>query len=341
MRDIILEVIQKRREIWDHICLKRYLYARILIVVWGIIPFRHVEGWGFFAHKKINEQAVFLLPVELLAFYKEHLAFIREEAVKPDKRRYAIEGEACRHYINIENYEALGDIPVAWHKASRCYEKDFMDQYGILPWHITLMSRLLTRAFEAGDGNRILRLSADLGHYIADANVPLHTTENYNGQLTDQHGIHGLWESRLPELFSDAYDFLFEEKAIYIEDIQAEIWQAIREAHRQASMVLSIEKELDDAFPRSEKYVFERRGGSIRRMYSRAYAHAYHEALEGMVERQMRASIKMVASVWMTCWINAGCPDLRHLTPIQEENIIEELPEEFIIQNVRPHEYEE
>ena len=46
----------------------------------------------------------------------------------------------------------------------------------------------LTRAFKEKNLTRILRLSADIGHYIADAHVPLHTTENYDGQLTDQHG---------------------------------------------------------------------------------------------------------------------------------------------------------
>jgi hypothetical protein len=46
----------------------------------------------------------------------------------------------------------------------------------------------------------ILRLSADFGHYLGDLNVPLHTTMNYNGQLTGQEGIHGFWESRNPEI---------------------------------------------------------------------------------------------------------------------------------------------
>ncbi|MGC6428813.1 MAG: hypothetical protein ACON4Y_05945 [Flavobacteriales bacterium] len=54
---------------------------------------------------------------------------------------------------------------------------------------------------------QILFICSDLGHYIADANVPLHTTINYDGQLTGQKGIHAFWESRLPELFSSEYNF--------------------------------------------------------------------------------------------------------------------------------------
>jgi hypothetical protein len=58
------------------------------------------------------------------------------------------------------------------------------------------MLNRLTRAFKEHDRERILRYSADLGHYIGDAHVPLHCTRNYNGQLSGQHGIHGFWESR-------------------------------------------------------------------------------------------------------------------------------------------------
>ncbi|MBL0103970.1 MAG: hypothetical protein IPP51_09590 [Bacteroidetes bacterium] len=58
--------------------------------------------------------------------------------------------------------------------------------------------------YQTGDGHErnnpegILYYSANIGHYVADAHVPLHCTENYNGQMTGQSGIHGFWESRLP-----------------------------------------------------------------------------------------------------------------------------------------------
>jgi hypothetical protein len=65
--------------------------------------------------------------------------------------------------------------------------------HGIVPWHILKVKYWLTQAMKDHDYKQILKLSADIGHYIADAHVPLHTTENYSGQLTNQHGIHGLW----------------------------------------------------------------------------------------------------------------------------------------------------
>jgi len=61
------------------------------------------HAWGFFGHKRINRMAVFTLPPELVGFYKYHIEYITEHAVDPDKRRYAVEGEAPRHYIDIDH----------------------------------------------------------------------------------------------------------------------------------------------------------------------------------------------------------------------------------------------
>ena len=44
--------------------------------------------------------------------------------------------------------------------------------------------------------------------------------------------------------------------------------------------------------------------------YSEAYSNAYHQALNGMVERQMRASIIKVGSFWYSAWVDAGQPAL-------------------------------
>ena len=61
--------------------------------------------WGFFAHQKINQMAVFLLPPEMMGFYKKNLDYVQEASVNPDRRRYAIAEEAPRHYIDMEEYK--------------------------------------------------------------------------------------------------------------------------------------------------------------------------------------------------------------------------------------------
>ena len=88
---------------------------------------------------------------------------------------------------------AVFKMPRYWIHAVEKYSEDTLQAYGIVPFHINRVSYWLIDAFKQHDVDRIIELSTDLGHYIADANVPLHTTENYNGQLTGQYGIHGFW----------------------------------------------------------------------------------------------------------------------------------------------------
>lgn len=282
--------------------------------------------WGFYAHQQINRLAVFTLPIEMVGFYKYHIQYITENAVNPDKRRYAVEGEAPRHFIDIDVYgdSAIYKMPRYWQDAVEKYTEDTLNAYGIVPWHVNLMRYRLTDAMRIGDVKAILVLSADLGHYIADANVPLHTTENYNGQLTGQHGIHGLWESRLPELFSSEYDF-FVGKARYIDNPQLEIWKGVIQAHEALDSVLNFERELTQDTGSDKKYAFETRGTATVQVYSSGFSKAYHKMLNGMVERQMRKAIRMVGDFWYTCWIDAGQPDLDRL--IEFEFSEEELEE--------------
>lgn len=293
---------------------KLFLIVLLLTTSLALSSYR----WGFYAHRRINRLAVFTIPPELIGFYKKHIVYLTENAVNPDQRRYAVDFEAPRHYIDLDVYgdSALQVVPHNWFDAVEKYTEDTLQAYGIVPWHITLMKYQLTRAFEARDLEKILSYSADIGHYIGDSNVPLHTTENYNGQLSGQYGIHGFWESRLPELYADDYDF-FVGKAEYVDNVQERAWAAVTEAHLAMDSVLSFEKVLSEKFPESKKYAYEERGNSTVRVYSQKYSHAYHQMLDGMVERRMRASIKMVGDIWFTCWVDAGQPDVEALMSLE------------------------
>ena len=228
--------------------------------------------------------------------------------------------EAARHYIDLDVYgdSAVYKMPRYWSQAVERYSEDTLQAYGIVPYHVYSMSNWLIKAFQEKDADRILRLSSDLGHYIADANVPLHTTENYNGQLTGQYGIHGFWESRLPELFSDNYDLLTG-KAKYVENLQLYIWDAVTKAHEALDSVLLIEKELTLQYPESKKYGYEERGNTTIRTHSYDFSSDYHQRLNGMVERRMRSAIRMIGDFWYSCWVKAGQPDLSTLV---EEDLL-------------------
>jgi len=378
---------------------KKLLYLSTLIFLF--FSFKNSENdWGFFAHSRINELAVFTLPSDLIPFYKKHIAFIKKEAIAPDKRRYASPHEAVRHYCDLDMWgkPPFHNLPRNWINAlvkktdfqiisdsgdttylsdnqsfmdsleSKTYRKFFMQvmdenyyediwtvdcdslksfpgfenldcqtvfvidslsEHGILPWHLQMMHYRLVKAFEQRDENKILRLSADFGHYIGDAHVPLHTTSNYNGQLTNQKGIHGFWESRLPELFAEEnYDF-WVGTATYFSDVESFYWNMVLESHELVDSVLLIEKDLSRTFPKDQQYCMEERGASLIQTPCPAYAKAFHERMDGMVEKRMQDAIYAIGCAWYSAWIDAGSPDLSDMNfadsaeDLKEKELIE------------------
>ncbi len=283
----------------------------ILFLFFCVKAFSNTNYWGFFGHQRINRLAIFTLPPEMIGFYKKNLPFIVEHSVSPDARRYALKEEAPRHYIDLDAYpnDSTTKIPQNWVDAIKLYKEDSLLKHGIVPWHIQLMKYQLTKAFEKRDTLKILRYSAEIGHYIADANVPLHTTKNYNGQFTGQNGIHAFWESRLVELYSDKYNF-FVGKASYLKSTQKRAWEAVFQANACLDSVLNFEKKLTNSTPKNKKYTIDERNQQNIKTYSRDFSEKYHKALNSQVERQMRSAIKMIGDFWYTCWVDAGQPNL-------------------------------
>lgn len=278
-------------------------------------------GWGVWGHEHINRSAVFALPPALRGFFFNHIDFISVEASLPDVRKYTIHDtrEGPRHYIDLEAYgeHPFDVLPRTWDSAKARYGEAKLEKNGILPWYILEMLDKLTTAFRQGDKATILFLAADLAHYVGDANMPLHTALNHDGQLTGQSGIHALWESYLPELFGDSFN-LHVRSAHYLPDPVKTTWDILEESHGLEGELLGSEKKLLDTWPREKIYELDAHGQILKNKYgnarfSKAFATAYYRALNGMVERQMRLAIEEAADYWYTAWVNAGKPDLSKL----------------------------
>lgn len=199
-----------------------------------------------------------------------------------------------------------------WGKSeySQLLVEDRFSSYGIVPFAMKQAHYRLVNAFKKQDLAAIVRLSTDYGHYIADAHVPLHTTENYNGQLTGQDGIHAFWESRLPELYADSqYDF-FVGKAEYIDDLDSYYWDIVLDSHSHLERVLGEEKRIRSSLPADKIFCYQERNGITIRTQCPEFAKAYNNAMSTMVEDRFRSSIKAIGSLWYTAWVQAGRPNL-------------------------------
>jgi hypothetical protein len=255
----------------------------------------------------------------MLPFFKANIDYLTTNATRPDSRRTVVPTEAPRHFLDVDAY---GDSALTSHGRGlpRAYAdavalvggEDSLLRHGIVPWQVARMKGQLTAAFRDRDTDRILHLSADLGHYVADACVPLHTTRNYNGQLTNQRGIHALWESRLPELNAPSYDLLTGQ-APYLDNPTEAAWLAVERAHAALDSVFTMERQLTAELTEDRKYGYEQRGRQTIRTYSREFSQAYHQRLNGQVERQLRYAARLIGAFWYTCWVDAGQPDLTEM----------------------------
>ncbi len=192
------------------------------------------------------------------------------------------------------------------------YFEDKLSAYGTIPWHLQAMQKRITEAFRRGNSNEIMRLSADFGHYVGDAHVPLHTTTNYNGQLTNQVGIHAFWESRVVELRYDEFD-TFVGKAEYIDDTQDFIWETILTSNILVDSVLNVERRLVEQFPKDQQRCFEERLSRTVPIQCEAFTRAFDKEMNGMVEQRFTKTIHALGSLWYTAWVDAGQPDLNKL----------------------------
>ncbi len=290
------------------------IYNLLILALLLLIHSPSAFPFGFHAHRKINRMAVFTLPPEMIGLYKAHIEFISERSIDPDRRAHAVEGEAPRHYIDIDHF---GDnpfevMPRNWEDAVEKFTEDTLMLYGVLPWHIHVMMGRLTRAFRNNDMDDILLQSAHIGHYIADACTPLHTTKHYNGRTPDERGIHAFWESRLPELYAHQYDY-YAGRASYIHDPLERAWELIEISHLKVDTVYMVFDSLRKHMPDDLMYAHETRGQAINRVYSRDFSRAFHKGMNDMVGRQMQMAVRTVGDFWFTAWVNAGQPELKPL----------------------------
>jgi len=301
----------------------RYWRRTRLVLTWFFLPAIAflLTSWGVFGHERINHTTVLALPPPLQTFFYNHIDFITLESTVPDLRKYTLadKSEKPRHYVDLENYGSRDSLPKNLAALNKKYDPVFLAENGILPWYIESLMEKLTKSFKEKRKTEILFLAADLGHYIGDAHMPLHTTVNHDGQLTDQKGIHSFWEAQLPDLFGKQYCVSTDE-AKYISNLKTEIWSIIFSSHQLADSLLWADKKLSETFQANRIYMTDSDGKIAKNKFNKPihtveYATKYHSALNGMVEKQMLKAITATANFWYTAWINAGKPDLSSLDP--------------------------
>lgn len=299
---------------------------RVSLWVFSALLVVGTSSWGFLVHKTIHQLAVYRLPKKMAPFFYENMNYLVTNAPRPDNRRNQDSTEATRHFIDLEMFgpDAANQMPADWNAAMQRYSKDSLVKYGYVPYHVVFMKNKLTDAFRSGNADSILFYAADLGHYIGDAHVPLHTTANYDGQLTNQRGLHSLWESTVPELDMKQWNLYSKHKADYLPDPGAAIWTAVRHAATLVPGLLEKERTVSLDFTDSRKYVVKTSRGREIKSYSTEFATAYARVIAPEVNEQLLRSAELIADFWYTSWVDAGRPDLNPLLHAKRSTIVKD-----------------
>jgi hypothetical protein len=286
-----------------------------LLLVTLLLAAGTASGWGFFGHRTITQIAVYDLPASMQAFYYRNMPALVRLSTAPDERRNTDPSEVPKHYIDMDHYseeDPFGKMPRQYDKATSKYTADTLKKYGTVPWVVIEMKDSLTEAFRNRDTTNIIRYSAELSHYVADAFVPLHTTINYDGQFTDQKGLHALWESQLPERFINTYR-LDGEPAKYIKNPLDAIWAVLGQSYGFLGETFDRALKIEKTMKPEVRYTFAHRYGKTSRRFSDAFADEYDKAVGGMVDYRLRSAPSLVSSLWLTAWQDGGKPDLNAL----------------------------
>jgi hypothetical protein len=147
----------------------------------------------------VGRKALRTLPDPLRKVFEANAAYLTEQAITPDLQRNGPSDPD--HFLDMDAFgSAYPFATISRVEAENVTRlgKDITAK-GRLPWKISEVYRALVQAFRDRDTPRVLAQAGTLCHLIADAHVPLHATDNYDGQLTGQRGLHSRWESDLVE----------------------------------------------------------------------------------------------------------------------------------------------
>ncbi len=264
-------------------------------------------AWGFEAHRLIADRAIDLLPASIRPFFVKHRAMISEHAIDPDLWRTAgWAEEPPQHFLGLDAFgpPPFDALPHDKDAAIAKFGREMMLKNGLLPWRLEEMHGKLVRAFADAKAERpyardnIKFLSAVVAHYVGDAHVPFHAVMNYDGQLTNQHGLHSRFESALFERYRSR---------LRIHPTPTRVTKAPREFIFDT---LTVSASLVGPLLAADREAIG--SGEV---YDRAYYDRFFTKARPTLERRLSEAIAATAAVITHAWEEGGKPSLADVTP--------------------------
>lgn len=285
---------------------------------------RGAEAWGFEAHKFIAEHAIALLPAELRVFFEPRRVMFVEHSIDPDLwRNVGFNDEPPRHFLDLDAYGPypFDALPRDYEEAIRVHGEEKVRVNGQLPWRTAEIYDRLFKAFQQikrGDApgwtyDNVVFFASVLSHYVGDAHVPFHAVVNFDGQLTNQLGVHSRFES---ELFSRTHRLL---------TVRPPATASITSPRDAMFAVLLTSTTLTEPILEAD-----RKAIGTKEYYDDAYYEAFAKAgAQAVLERRVNDSIAAVSAIITGAWEAAGKPDMtRPATrpPVKRRHVTRQTP---------------
>ena len=252
-------------------------------------------SWGASAHRLADDWAIGTLPPGLRNYFQSNHTFILDHSTDPEKWMKKDRYERMRHYIFLNKYGTFPylELPHSYQAAVKKYGLGRITHNGVLPWQVGEYSLKLTNDFRKRDWEHVKLDAAALAFYVADAHDPLHTTENYNGQLTGQTGLERRFGTGLVDRYS--HFFMYRpDSALKISDPTEYAFQMVLEAHTWVDQIILADLQALDSQP-----------GYTDNYYDRFYSRVGSTAM-----KEISTAAHDIGSYWYTSWVNAGRPEL-------------------------------
>jgi hypothetical protein len=278
--------------------------ALVLLVVAALLVPTRAFAWGFVGHRLIMARAIDLLPPELKPFFQKFRDEVVIRVVDPDLWRNAGWEDDPNHFLDFGT-PGLGafpfdGLPRDHTKALEKFGPSELKRIGTLPWREAEMFGQLRRGFEgfarqgAYTTSDVVLFSAVASHYIQDAHQPFHATNNYDGQLTGNNGIHSRFERDLIERFSSRLQ-LTPPPIKKIAEPRDAAFAVLLDSYKAVDTILAADKA----------------AVAGKDAYDDDYFEKFFTRVRPILERRLSDAIAATAGVIVSAWEAAGKPAVR------------------------------
>ena len=268
-------------------------YVLVLVAILSAALPASGWAWGGATHHYIAQNYSQHLPPYMDGL-RAYDSVVDQKVTDPDTRKPTTPGESYRHYIDIDAYPGFFSGTLSHNRATleAQYGASTVLNNGVIPWAAGEVVATLTQQFQAQQWSEAAVTIADLCHYVGDADQPLHCTQNYDGQLTGNSGIHSRYESsmmstHIGDLHTSAMTVTYYPNAV------DEMFDIITASWAGVSTILQADNTARTAS-----------GGTINSTY---YASLW-ASTQSLTRTRIDSATVSTASFVYTAWVNAGEP---------------------------------